>query len=58
MDLTEAFQTEIRFWEEMLSSQTEHTDPDILLRMKMAKRLAEKKLQLYRTECSGLISLV
>jgi len=51
MELTEAFQTEIEFWNDMLCSQPEETAPEILQRMQMAKRLAEQKLFLYSTEC-------
>ncbi|MDH3788176.1 MAG: hypothetical protein OES53_06385 [Xanthomonadales bacterium] len=50
MDLVEAFQTEIEFWNDMLCNQTEETSPEILQRMQMAKRLAEQKLHLYSAE--------
>ena len=50
MDLVEAFQTEIAFWNDMLCNQTEETPPEILQRMQMAKRLAEQKLHLYSAE--------
>jgi len=50
MDLVEAFQTEIKFWNDMLCNQTEETSPEILQRMQMAKRLAEQKLHLYSAE--------
>lgn len=56
MELIEAFQTEIEFWNDMLCSQTEETPPEILQRMQMAKRLAEQKLYLYSTECIDAIN--
>ena len=51
MDLQDAFHTEIQFWDEMLTSQTEQATPELLERMKMAKLLAERKLSLYSIEC-------
>lgn len=56
MELVEAFQTEITFWEDMLSSQTDQTDPDVLQRMQMAKRLAERKLELFTAEYGAPIN--
>jgi hypothetical protein len=51
MDLQDAFQAEIQFWDEMLNCQTQQAAPEILERMKMAKMLAERKLSLYSAEC-------
>ena len=51
MDLQDAFHTEIQFWDDMLSAQTEQASPEIIERMKMAKLLAEQKLSLYSAEC-------
>jgi hypothetical protein len=51
MDLIDAFQTEIQFWEDMLDNQTGDAAPEVLQRMQMAKRLAEQKLSLYSAEC-------
>jgi len=51
MNLQDAFQTEIQFWDDMLTSQAEKASPEILERMKMAKSLAEQKLSLYSAEC-------
>jgi len=51
MDLQDAFHTEIQFWDDMLTSQTDKASPEILERMKMAKSLAEQKLSLYSAEC-------
>lgn len=50
MEWAEAFRSEIQFWDEMLSLQTAQTDPDVLQRMQMAKRLAERKLELFFAE--------
>ena len=50
MNLQEAFQTEIEFWDTMLQCQTEETPEDILERIKMAKLLAEQKLSLYTAD--------
>lgn len=50
MDLQDAFHTEIQFWDDMLSAQTEQASPEIIERMKMAKLLAEQKLSLYSAE--------
>ena len=51
MELQDAFNTEIQFWDEMLNTQTGQASPEILERMKMAKLLAEQKLSLYSAEC-------
>ena len=51
MNLQEAFNTEIQFWDEMLNTQTAQCSPEALERMKMAKLLAEQKLSLYSAEC-------
>ena len=51
MDLQDAFYTEIQFWDDMLSSQTEKTSPEVLERIRMAKLLAEQKLSLYSADC-------
>jgi hypothetical protein len=51
MDLQDAFHTEIQFWDDMLSTQTEAASPEIIERMKMAKLLAEQKLSLYSADC-------
>jgi hypothetical protein len=51
MDPVYAFQTEIQFWEDMLTTQTDQATPEVLQRMEMAKRLAEQKLSLYSAEC-------
>ena len=51
MDLKEAFQTEIEFWEDMLLGQAGELEPEVLQRIKMAKCLAEQKLSLYSTDC-------
>jgi hypothetical protein len=56
MDIVEAFQTEIEFWNDMLCNQTEETPPEILQRMQMAKQLAEQKLHLYSTEVMSSIN--
>lgn len=58
MELVEAFQAEINFWQEMLDVQTEQTDPEILQRMQMAKLLAEQKLSLYTSEAYSGDSLI
>ena len=50
MDLQDAFHTEIQFWDDMLSAQTEQASPEIIERMKMAKLLAEQKLSLYSAD--------
>lgn len=51
MDLVDAFNAEINFWQEMLNAQTDKTDPEVLQRMQMAKLLAEQKLSLYSSDC-------
>jgi len=51
MDLQDAFNTEIQFWDEMLNTQTAQCSPETFERMKMAKMLAEQKLLLYSAEC-------
>ncbi len=56
MELEEAFRAEIRFWDDMLRIQSDQTEPDILQRMQMAKRLAERKLELFTAEYSGEIN--
>ena len=52
MDLQDAFHTEIQFWDDMLSAQTEQAPPEMIERMKMAKLLAEQKLSLYSVDCA------
>ena len=56
MNLAEALHTEIQFWEGMLNSQADETDPEIVHRIKMAKLLAEQKLSLYSIECTNEIN--
>jgi len=51
MNLQEAFNTEIQFWDEMLRSQTKETSGEVMERIRMAKLLAEQKLSLYTAEC-------
>lgn len=46
MQLENQLRTEIEFWQDVIDSQDEETQDDILMRMTMAKSLAESKLSL------------
>ena len=56
MNLAEALNSEIQFWQDMINQQTEQTAPEIRERLEMAKLLAESKLAVLFGDCHESIN--
>jgi len=53
MNVEDALEDEIAFWQSLIENQAEDTPPDIIERMAQARALAEHKLHLARSDASA-----